>query len=200
VLLWTVTADKSWSDWPTEPSYVLAMRETAKAVARTDSGTHELTAGEVLRCPVSGERRIISPVLEVPGGDEPRPLTIESVEPRPTAMTGPENAEQLQKNLVWNETGRAGLYRLNWQESPGGAASDVFAVNPDARESELARIPVDELRQRWHGAQPEIIVAFSTADASVGVRGQEIWRSLAYCLLAMMGFEACFATYVGRQR
>jgi hypothetical protein len=200
VLLWTVTADKSWSDWPTEPSYVLAMRETAKAVARTDSGTHELTAGDVLRCPVSGERRIISPVLEVPGGDEPRPLTIESVEPSPTAMTGPENAEKLQKNLVWNETGRAGLYRLNWQESPGGAASDVFAVNPDARESELARIPVDELRKRWKGAQPEIIVAFSTADASVGVRGQEIWRSLAYWLLAMMGFEACFATYVGRQR
>ena len=57
------------------------------------------------------------------------------------------------------------------------AASDVFAVNPDARESELARIPVDELRQRWKGAQPEIIVAFSTADASVGVRGQEIWRT-----------------------
>ena len=200
VLLWTVTADKSWSDWPTEPSYVLAMRETAKAVARTDSGTHELTAGDILRCPVSGERRIISPVLEVPGGDEPRPLTIESVEPSPTAMTRPENAEIRGKNLVWNETGRAGLYRLNWQESPGGAASDVFAVNPDARESELARIPVDELRQRWKGAQPEIIVAFSTADASVGVRGQEIWRSLAYCLLAMMGFEACFATYVGRQR
>ena len=23
VLFWTITADKSWSDWPTEPSYVL---------------------------------------------------------------------------------------------------------------------------------------------------------------------------------
>ena len=29
VLLWTMTADKQWSDWPTEPSYVLAMREAA---------------------------------------------------------------------------------------------------------------------------------------------------------------------------
>ncbi len=80
VLLWTITADKSWSDWPTEPSYVLAMRETAKAIARTDSETHELTAGEILRCPVSGERRILSPTLDVPGGDEPRPLAVESRE------------------------------------------------------------------------------------------------------------------------
>src|SRR5262249_36544386 len=80
VLLWTIGADKRWSDWPAEPSYVLAMRETAKAVARTDSGTHELTAGEVLRSPVSGERRISSPTLEIPGGDEPRALTIEGGE------------------------------------------------------------------------------------------------------------------------
>lgn len=176
VLLWTIAADKSWSDWPTEPSYVLAMRETAKAVARTDSGTHELTAGEVLRSPVSGERRISSPTLEVPGGDEPRALTIEAGDQAATA--GAESGEIPPQNLVWTETGRAGLYRLNWHESPGGAATDVFAVNPDARESELARIPVDELRERWRGVDPEIIVAFSTADASVGVRGQEIWSTL----------------------
>ncbi len=198
VLLWTITADKSWSDWPTEPSYVLAMRETAKAVARTDSGTHELRAGDALRCPVSGERRIVSPTLEVPGGEEPRPLSIEAGDL--TAAAGALDPEISPQNLVWSETGKAGLYRLNWQESPGGAASDVFAVNPDARESELARIPVDELRQRWRSVEPEIIVALSTADASVGVRGLEIWRTLAYWLLGMMGFEACFATWVGRQR
>ena len=198
VLLWTMTADKSWSDWPTEPSYVLAMRETAKAVARTDSGTHELTAGEILRAPVSGERRISSPTLEIPGGDEPRALTIEGSEPAATA--GGESGDIPPQNLVWTETGKAGLYRLNWHETPGGAATDVFAVNPDARESELARIPVEELQQRWRGVDPEIIVAFSTADASVGVRGQEVWRTLAYSLLAMMAFEACFATWVGRQR
>ena len=200
VLLWTTTADKSWSDWPTEPSYVLAMRETAKAVARTNSGTHELTAGEVLRCPVSPERRIQSPMVEVPGGEEPRPLTIAPGDASPTANDGPEAPDGRGSNLVWTETGKAGLYRLNWQESPGGAASDVFAVNPDGRESQLARIPVDELRKRWRSVEPEIIAALASADASVGVRGQEIWRSLAFCLMGIMGFEACFATWVGRQR
>jgi hypothetical protein len=200
VLLWTTAADKSWSDWPTEPSYVLAMRETAKAVARTNSGLHELTAGEVLRCPVSPERRIQSPLLELPGGDEPRPLSLESDEAQPANAGTADSSEGHGKFLVWSETSKAGLYRLNWHESPGGAASDVFAVNPDGRESELARIPVDELRKRWRSVEPEIITAFNSADARVGVRGQEIWRSLAFCLLGVMGLEACFATYVGRQR
>jgi hypothetical protein len=197
-LLWTMAADKSWSDWPTEPSYVLAMRETTKAVARTDMGIHELTAGDVLRCPVSGERRIVSPTLEIPGGDEPRALSIEGAEPAGTA--GRNDGESPQQHLVWTATGKAGLYRLNWQEQPGGAASNVYAVNPDARESEVMRIPVDDLRQKWRSVDPEIIMAFSTADASVGVRGSEIWRSLAFCLLGIMAFESCFATYVGRQR
>lgn len=197
VLLWTMAADKSWSDWPTEPSYVLAMRETCKAVARTDSGSHELTAGELLRCPVSGERRVVSPTLEIPGGDEPHAMAIEAGDSSTAAAAGGEAPPQY---LLWPGTAKAGLYRLNWQETPGGAASNVYAVNPDARESELARIPVDDLRQKWRGVDPEIIVTFSGADASVGVRGQEIWRSLAFCLLGMMAFEACFATYVGRQR
>jgi len=89
---------------------------------------------------------------------------------------------------------------LNWQESPGGSASNVYAVNPDARESELGRISVDELRKRWRGVQPEIITALTTSGTKVGVRGQEVWRSLAFCLLGMMALEACFATWVGRQR
>ncbi len=32
-LLWTIAADRQWSDWPTEPSYVLAMREAAVGIA-----------------------------------------------------------------------------------------------------------------------------------------------------------------------
>lgn len=197
VLLWTIAADKSWSEWPTEPSYVLAMREVAKAIAKTSSGSHELTAGEMLRRPVTGERRIQSPTVELPSGEEPRPLTVDSAMV-PNAATDGTDTRSLE--LTWPETYRAGLYRLNWQESPGGSASDVFAVNPDVRESDLVRISIDDLKSRWRSVEPEIITAFMNADSSVGVRGQEIWRTLAYWLIVVMAVESCFATYVGRQR
>jgi hypothetical protein len=199
VLFWTTTADKSWSDWPTDPSYVLAMRETAKAIARTSAGIHELTAGEALRRPVSGERRVQSPAIELPGGDQPRSMTVEAHDPPTTPGTAA--GEPLREmNLAWTETFHAGLYRLNWQESPGGAASDLFAVNPDVRESDLTRITADDLKKRWRNVEPEVITAIVTADASIGIRGQEIWRTLAYWLAGMMGLESCFATWAGRQR
>lgn len=199
VLLWTITADKSWSDWPTEPSYVLAMRETAKAIARADEGRNDMTAGEVLRCPVSRDRKITAPTLELPNADEPKPLSIEAASST-GALNPTENAIDSPQFLVWDDTRRAGMYRLNWQETPGGAAANMFAVNPDARESELARIPVDELRSRWRGVDVEFISAMTTSSGSAAVRGQEVWRTLAYCLLGMMACEASFATWVGRQR
>lgn len=194
VLLWTIAADKSWSEWPTEPSYVLAMREVAKAIGRTSTGLHEATAGEVLRSPISNDRRVASATIELPGGEEPKPLTVEGADEAANATPGTK------LNLAWADTERAGLYRMNWQETPGGAASDFFAVNPDGRESELARISADDVKSRWRSVEPEVITAFVSDDSTTGVRGQEIWRRLAYCLAAMMGLESCMATWVGRQR
>ena len=55
VLVWTVTADKAWSDWPSDPTYVLAMREAAKALVHDDSREHVLVAGDNFGCGSSRE-------------------------------------------------------------------------------------------------------------------------------------------------
>lgn len=193
VLMWTMTADKGWTDWPTEPSYVLTMRETAKAIARTDVGTQNLTAGEPIRLAILNDRQITSPSVELPGGDEPKPVTLET-------GNSPDSPEPGPRTLVWNDTSRAGLYRFNWQEHPGGSATELFAVNPDRRESDLTRITSEELKQHWRGIELDILSAVTSADGHVDVKGQEIWRSLTYWMLAIVGLEACFATWVGRQR
>jgi hypothetical protein len=190
VLFWTTTADKGWSDWPTEPSYVLAQRETSKTVARSGRGLHTLTAGEPLRRALSADLAINQPTVELPGAPEPTPLTLE----RSTS------AETGGNSLVIEDTAAAGLYRLNWQSTPGGATSDLFAVNPDARESNLDRMSQEELRKRWGNLSVEIISATSDDDAPITVRGEEIWRPLAIGLLALACIETCFATWAGRQR
>jgi hypothetical protein len=157
-----------------------------------------LTAGELLRAPVSRDRQIGTPMLELPEGDELKSLIIEATKSAAGDSAG--DASTLPQYLVWNDTRKAGLYRLNWQETPGGSASTIFALNPDARESDLTRISNDDLRERWQGVVPEIIAAVTSSGNNVGVRGEEVWRSLAFCLLGMMSLEACFATWVGRQR
>jgi hypothetical protein len=194
VLLWTVTADKAWSDWPTDPTYVLAVCEAAQATVRAESAGRALTAGDKLRRLLPPGQEVTSPVVESPGAEAPQPLQIEQESAVESGL-----AEPL-RSLVFSDTSRAGLYRLTWRDARGNAQHDEFAVNPDRRESELARIPPEELRRLFGSFEVEVIPAVSAADTPIAIRGQEIWRTLAAALLCLLAVESCFATWVGRQR
>ena len=189
VVLWTITADKQWSDWPTEPSYVLGMREACAATVRSDQGQRIVTAGDPLRLTLpEGEQLGPAPTMvETPDADKPQPLRVE------------EGASK-EQTLTYADTRRAGLYRLSWNVIGSGDRSETFAVVPDRRESQLARIAPDQLRAFWGTFQPQIVSAISAADAPLAVRGQEVWRTLAMGMLGLLVVESCFATWTGRQR
>ena len=104
------------------------------------------------------------------------------------------------QTLTYADTRRAGLYKLSWNVIGAGDRTETFAVVPDHRESQLARIAPEQLRGFWGTFQPQIISAVSAADAPLAVRGQEVWRTLAIGMLGMLVVESCFATWTGRQR
>ena len=192
VLLWTVSADKLWSDWPTEPSYVMAMRESAKAVARSGGGLESVTAGQRLRRVLPKGHETRSATIAVPGAPRPRPLTVET--------TGDESKGNPAKVLVWADTRRAGVYQMTWQDTLSGPGAELFAVSPDQRESDLERITPEELKKLWLPLEVEVVSAGAGSDGVIALQGQELWRSLAVCLLCVSIFEAGFATFAGRQR
>jgi hypothetical protein len=197
VLLWTTAADRSWSDWPTDSSYVLSMREAARAIAKSTASLHQFTAGQALRVDLSASRDITLPAIEVPGGKEPKPLVLGG------AASGiSDEAKQAKSGraLRFGDTRRAGLYKMTWRDSVSGARSESFAVNPDRRESDLARINTSDFEQMWGALEPEVISISSGSDSALAVRGQEVWRTLATGLLGLLVVEACFARWAGRQR
>ncbi|HEV3342822.1 MAG TPA: BatA domain-containing protein [Pirellulales bacterium] len=189
VVLWTVTADQQWSDWPKEPSYVLGLREACAATVRSDQGQRVVTAGDRLRLPLlEGEQLGPAPTtVETPDAEKPQPLRVE----------GEASKEQF---LTYADTRRAGLYKLSWNVIGAGDRTETLAVVPDRRESQLARITPEQLRGFWGTFQPQIISAVSAADAPLAVRGQEVWRTLAIGMLGLLVVESCFATWTGRQR
>ena len=207
VLLWTVTADKLWSNWPTEPSYVLAVREAAKAIARADEGARTLSAGEELRLALPANERVgeTPPTVEAPDAEKPQPLRVEEggTPATPTSQSAEppkDKANTAPQVLAFDDTRRAGLYKLAWQVAPSGSRTALFAVNPNGIESSLQRISTDELRSLWGGFEPEVISAVVDGDTPIAVRGLEIWRRLAMTLLGLLVVESCFATWTGRQR
>jgi len=201
VLLWTVAADRSWSDWPTEASYVLAMRESTRAIARSTASLHEVTAGQPLTLDLPARRDITLPAIEVPREEETKPLVIAADADGPTA--GKEQSLQqtdVLRALTYGETWRAGLYTMSWRDSVEGAMTEPFAVNPDRRESALERLDRDEFKTRWGALEPEVISIGTTSNASLSLQGKEIWRTLAIGFLGLLVFEACFARWCGRRR
>lgn len=236
LLLWTVAADKAWSDWPTEPSYVFAACEAAKSIAGADSGPRGGSAGTPLRYSLPAGDLPIGPIVKIGVDEKPEPLNIEALLPAaaqgdspkpgsPTPSGAKAASRVLDKDsiqaartdaetvfvLTTPDTRRPGLYKLEWQKQRVGAAPpassassvqtnqiDFWAVNPEPLESDLARISAEELKGLWGGLELEVIDA--GAGDMAAVRGEEIWRTLATCLLVLLAVEAAFATWVGRQR
>jgi hypothetical protein len=147
-----------------------------------------------LSASVPASHSISLAAVEVPQMEEPQPLVVGP------AGGGNASAKTRQTELSYADTRRAGLYKMTWRDSVSGPTRRQFAVNPQRRESDLARIGVEDFRALWGALEPEVISIGSRGDASLAVRGREIWRSLATCLFGLLVFEACFARWAGRQR
>jgi hypothetical protein len=187
VLLWTVTADRAWSDWPIDPTYVLAVRSAALAVARPDPQDATVTAGQPVRVPLPDGVTAIEPKITPPGSDMAEPMTIE------------QSADNAPPALRYARTAHAGVYTIKWKDATGKEQSHLVCVNPDRAESDLTPIPDDQLAELM-GRLDAPIVHYTGADMALAGQGREIWRTLATALLALAGVEALLAVWVGRER
>jgi hypothetical protein len=187
VLLWTITADRQWSDWPVDPTYVLAVRSAAMAVARPDGREGQATAGEAIRHRLAQGEQTADPRVVAPGATEPETA---SVEP------GDNTAGRA---IVHRDTARAGVYTLKWKDATGAERSHTVAVNPHKAESDLTPITGAELTDLM-GRLDVPIIHYSAGETSLVGQGREIWKTLAIALLCLATVETVMATWVGRER
>jgi hypothetical protein len=177
VLLFTTTADREWTDWPVDPTYVLAVRSAALAIARPDTGDDNLTAGHEMIIPTLEGEPKLNPRLTLP--DDPTPV------PMP--------------NLRYPHTEHAGIYSLAWNDTAGKEQHHQLAVSFDRNASDLDPLGEDQLVKLLGNLKAEV-VNYQPGDLATAGPGHEIWRTLAGSLLALMVVETLFAFYVGREK
>lgn len=184
VVLWTVTADRDWSDWPTEATYFIGLRELALTIAGVSDATGNLTAGDVLRQRVSASNPPSRAEVVQPGSEQTDPATI-------------DRTDSKRPRITYTATHRAGLYTMTW-DVPGRdeQSKKLFALSPDTRESDLRQLSEEELTQMLPGVDLTLVDA--SDPGSTGAT-REIWRTLAMLLLAFVVIESAFAAWVGRE-
>ncbi|MEM9345727.1 MAG: BatA domain-containing protein [Planctomycetota bacterium] len=184
VVLWTVTADREWSDWPTEASYFIGIRELALTIAGVSDATGNLTAGQVLRQRVSASNPPSRAEVIRPGTEQ-------------TDSAAIDRSVSNQPQIVYSNTHRAGLYTMSW-DVPGrdDLSERLFALSPDVRESDLRQLSDEEMQQMLPGVDLTLV---DLSDPGAAGAQREIWRTLAMLLMGFVLVESAFAAWVGRE-
>jgi hypothetical protein len=146
-----------------------------------------------MRRVVATSQQVSNARLTPPGGGEPLALSAVPLSENP-GERGPAF------EIVVPDTRRAGTYRMTWDEGPLGTQQDLYAANPDPRESALERIPAAELKSMLEPLDIDIASARGDGAALGSPTGHEIWRDLAGALLVLLIVESILATWVGRSR
>jgi hypothetical protein len=143
---------------------------------------------------VRSSQQVANVRLTPPGPGEPQALAAVPVEGRGDDDHGPAVAIDLP------DTRRAGLYRVAWDEGPLGTQQDLFAANPDPRESALDRIAVNDLKRMLAPLKIEVASVRGEGMDAFAPTGREVWQQLAWGLLGLMVLEPVLACWVGRSR
>jgi hypothetical protein len=186
VLLWTISADRAWSDWPAEPSYVLAARQTTMSVVARSSDRNNVTAGAALNAPLDKQALPSGATLTIPG-QEPHEVL-------PVDMSIPDAPQ-----LSYERTRRAGVYEMRWQDPILGDLTQLFAVSPDVRESNLAPLSESQLSS-FLGAVNPSVTRFGGDAMNLSAGAAELWRSAVFVLLVLVVLESSLAAWVGREQ
>jgi von Willebrand factor type A domain/Aerotolerance regulator N-terminal len=183
VAIVTTSADIEWTNWPFWPSYVPVMNELINYVIADRQRDRTVLVGETLASPV------------VPSAVE-TPVTIELPGKQLVARRMPPHDEV--DFFLYDQTGRSGGYRVSF--GPPVATEDLFAVNVDSRESDLARIEPDELRERfpsWRFVYLTNWQAIASGQSSVTENRGELHRYFLFGALILMFIESFLAWKFG---
>ncbi len=196
VVLFNLTADRDWNDWPADPSFPIVMQEWARYLAPRMGDERTVTAGGVLAWPWAPG---LAYTVRTPDGEAFR------FDP-----TAPDSQSAISVNgryLYFRETYRAGIYWIVPSRSVEGAVVDesalapiAFACTRDPDESRLDPDPLDSLRPELESLGMRVSVTESEGGGlRVGESGGEVWRWLATAAGIVLLAELLFAWWLGRR-
>lgn len=183
VLLIPTTADRAWTDWPTEPTWLLSMREAGVRIAHPGVEGLNLEAGQAIVIPI-GTGRAEDPEIRLPGSEAPSPLTVRIDD-------GP-------RTFLHEATATGGIYTVTWKDERAKVVTRRIALNPALPESDLdplERPSIDDLL----GPMRPTVTHHSDLNRLIEGEGREIWRTLVTLAVVLLLVESVLMVWVGRQ-
>lgn len=187
VMLFASTCDLEWNDWARDPSYVVAMLEVAQHLARASDTNRSGLIGEPLVLDIDPARYEPSAVVRSPGYPQQQEEEITATAVDTGGM-----------RFAWPHTETAGVYSFTLRRRDGAAETRKFAVNLDARESDLAPAAEDELRRALAGVPLDYVAGPAAAQDESDEGRKELWPALVIAVIGVLMLEQLLAWRFGR--
>jgi hypothetical protein len=186
VTIWNTSADRSWSDWPTDLSFPVILHELVRHLAPVAARPQLFPGDPVLWEPEAG---LVYEVVTPDGRSE-------LIAPPPGRAVS---------FLSFSSTWDTGFYRLMARKTDAPSTAEPesirwFACRFDPAESELASIADDELKS-WIETYRIPVSVGTGIDVDAFRREQEgeIWRWLAFACAILLLVELLAAWWFGRK-
>lgn len=188
VLLTSLDAD--WNNGPAyDVFYVLAWRQIVLHLSQTSKPRRQLGIGESFDEYLTQEQYSKEVRIMRPDG-------------QPTIQSPQEIKGEERFRLSYNNTQKPGIYTVEFTDSPS-KRSLYFAVNIDAREGNLEKLSVEEMREALPGLKIRLMdnEEFNEATESAQAGGaNEFWKMALTAVLALLVLESVLAMMFGRRR
>lgn len=188
VLAVATTADAEWTNWCADPSYLVTVLEMTRHVARPGGQTASVAVGSPIRTDLDPSRYAIEARVQGPDGADA------------VAVQAVATDEPARMRLTYTDTARRGFYRMRLATHDGAEETRLFAANIDPTEGDLAPADADALRRAVPEADLTILEGRDYLGRAVTGGRAEIWRPLAFALLAALFGEQALAWWFGRRR
>jgi aerotolerance regulator-like protein/VWA domain-containing protein/CARDB protein len=192
VLTMAIPADADWTNWTSDPSYLIVMQELVRYMSgdRGDQGL--LRVGEPLREPLDLTVHELDASL---AGPHDRKANLQAA--APAGESGGPNQETVWQ-LEYPETADQGFYDLKLTRRDGGGEDHVlFAANVDPTEGDLKRVDRPTMEKDLAETNVKILDAASAGSlADVGSQ-TEIWWYLLWALVAVLCGEQLLGWFFG---
>jgi hypothetical protein len=191
VVLSTIPADADWSNWTSDPSYLIVMQSLVGYLSGDRGDRGLLRVAQPIRQPLNLTDYEIDASLV---GPRERKANIQA-----TAAEKEKEGEQTVWNLEYPNTEAQGFYEVKLIRRNASPETVLFAANVDPAEGDLKRVDQTQLKKNLGDKVEIITVAKLGALDSTGT-SSELWWLLLWGVVALLCSEQLLAWWFGRGR
>lgn len=193
VVAFAIPADRQWTDWPDNPSYVIAVQELTSYAAGNLVEDTVREVGTAIQLPIDLAEYQRTAKLTDPAGDS---FNLDAV---PLDESAPPE-EQVLWEIEYGETNRQGFYDIELTRNDGSTQRVVFATNVSPREGNLKRFRLDEAGRGFFGENARFVSGDDVIAETGNSNQSELWFFLLFVLGGVLMLEQLLGWWFGRKR